>query len=207
MLPRLSQRLAATVVAAALAASVSACGDDEAAPADDGRAWNDADVAFATDMIPHHAQALTLVDLTVGRRLSPELTGLAEQIRSAQAPEIEQMSDWLQEWGEEIPATGRDHVHAHGSEDEGEAGDEMDQMHGDMPGMVGSEDLDELESLKGEAFEERWLELMIGHHEGAIEMAQAAQEDGEFPGVVELAEAIEEGQQAEVDQMEQLLAD
>ena len=73
---------------------------------------NDADVAFATDMIQHHAQALSMVDLTEGRTLDPEVKQLAEDIRATQAPEIEKMADWLQDWDEKVPATMRDHSNA-----------------------------------------------------------------------------------------------
>jgi len=99
-----------------LALTLTACGNDE--PANDGSTkvsetdHNDADVAFATDMIQHHAQALSMVDLTVDRTLDPEVQQLADDIREAQGPEIETMSDWLQEWDEEIPETMRDHSNA-----------------------------------------------------------------------------------------------
>jgi len=44
-------------------------------------------------MIQHHAQALSMVDLTMDRRLDPEVQALADDIRAAQAPEIERMSE------------------------------------------------------------------------------------------------------------------
>ena len=97
---------------------LSGCGDDSPGGDNDtGNArtdHNDADVAFASDMIQHHAQALAMVDLTVGRDLDPEVEALAEAIRAAQGPEIETMTDWLTEWDEPIPATVRDHVNARG---------------------------------------------------------------------------------------------
>ena len=76
-----------------LALTLTACGNDE--PASDTSAQvsetdhNDADVQFATDMIQHHAQALSMVDLTVDRTLDPEVQQLADDIREAQGPEIE----------------------------------------------------------------------------------------------------------------------
>ena len=87
-------------LASVVALSLTACGSDAAEPSADrtapnGEVFNDADVEFATAMIPHHAQALEMVDLTVGRDLSPEVSALAAQIQAAQAPEVEQMTDWL----------------------------------------------------------------------------------------------------------------
>lgn len=164
-----------------------------------GEEFNQADVDFATDMIQHHAQALVMVDLTDGRKLSPELAALAEQIQMAQGPEIETMVDFLNEWDQPIPETVRDHANAHG---DGEMGD----MHGgDMPGMASSEELADLEDAEGEEFEQMWLELMTEHHEGALEMARTEKEDGEYPAAVELAETIESAQQDEIDLMKDLL--
>ena len=120
-------------------------------------------MAFASDMIPHHAQALVMVDLTLGRDLEPEVAELTEQIRAEQTPQIEQMADLLEDWGEPVPETSRDHANAHG---EGRV--EQDQ---DMPGMMSPEDMSALEETSGARFEDMWLEMMIEHHEGAVTMA------------------------------------
>jgi len=193
-----------TVLAATLA--LAACGGD-AEPADppdavrtavNGDEFNNADVAFATDMIPHHAQALEMVDLTIGRELDPEVAGLAEEIRAAQGPEIEQLVDWLTGWDEQIPETARDHENADGD-------GEMDM--GDMPGMMSADEMTDLEEATGAAFEERWLEMMAEHHAGAIEMARAEQTDGAFAPAVSLAESIADSQEREVAAIEDLLGD
>lgn len=203
---RSARRFAPVLVAAAL--GLTACGSDPeetaAPPALSDTEHNDADVAFATDMIPHHAQALVMVDMTRGRELSSEMTTLVEGIRETQAPEIELMVDWLTEWGEDIPETSRDHVNAGHGGDHG--GMDMDDM-GDMPGMMSDEDLDDLEESSDSAFEDMWLQMMIAHHEGAIEMAEAETESGQYRPTVELAEQIIDGQSAEITTMEEMLAD
>ncbi|WP_107767157.1 DUF305 domain-containing protein [Nocardioides terrigena] len=190
-----------------LALTLTACGNDE--PAADNSAQvsetdhNDADVAFATDMIQHHAQALSMVDLTVDRALDPEVQQLAEEIRGAQGPEIETMSDWLQEWGEKIPATMRDHSNAgHGSDS---MGDSMDGMNGEMPGMMSGDELDDLENAPDSEFQTMWLEMMIEHHEGAIEMAREQQDDGQYQPAIDLAGDVVDTQSAEIQTMETLL--
>jgi uncharacterized protein (DUF305 family) len=190
-----------------LALTLSACGNDDGA-ADAPAALsdtehNDADVAFATDMIQHHAQALSMVDLTVTRSLDPEVQQLAEDIRAAQGPEIETMSDWLQDWDEEVPATMRDHSNA-GHDMEG-MGDSMEGMDSDMPGMMSGEDFDELENASDADFQDLWLEMMVEHHEGAVEMAEDQQDDGQFRPAVELAGTVVETQTAEIERMQELL--
>lgn len=190
-----------------LALTLTACGNDE--PTNDAGTQvsetdhNDADVAFATDMIQHHAQALSMVDLTVDRTLDPEVQQLADDIREAQGPEIETMSDWLQEWDEEIPETMRDHSNA-GHDMEG-MGDSMDGLDSDMPGMMSGDDFDELENAPDSEFQTMWLEMMVEHHEGAVEMAQEEQDNGQYKPAVDLAGAVVETQTAEIDKMKTLL--
>lgn len=186
--------VAATVLTLALAC----CSQDDGGGGG-GEGFNDADVDFASDMIQHHAQALEMVDLTMERDLDPEVVKLTEGIRAARAPEIETMSEWLQEWGEPVPETSRDHANAHG---DGSDGVEMDE---DMPGMMSAEDMTMLEDAPDAEFQDLWLEMMIGHHRGAVEMAQEETEEGESAEAIALAEDIVAAQEKEVATMEDLL--
>lgn len=195
---RLTRALAAGVIALAL--GLSGCTSEEPAAGGDG--FNEEDVVFATDMIQHHAQALSMVDLTMGRELSPELAELAEEIRQAQAPEIEQMVDWLEEWDQPVPATGRDHANAHGDEHGGT--EETDSA---MPGMMSTEQMTALEEASDAEFEDLWLSMMIEHHEGAVTMAEEVRASGESEETSSLAGEIIAAQQAEIDRMRELLAD
>ena len=203
---RTTRALGSLSLGLALAVGLSACGDD----ADNSSAQvsvtehNDADVAFASDMIQHHAQALAMVDLTMDRPLDPEVEALAEDIRAAQTPEIETLAGWLTDWDEQIPETIRDHVNAgHGA---GDLSDSMrDLDHGDMPGMMSADDIDALENTSDTEFQEMWLEMMIEHHEGAIEMAKSEQEDGRYKPAVDLAGDIVDSQSQEVATMQDLL--
>ncbi len=178
-----------------LGLTVSGCGSSNADKPTDTKAYDDADVAFATDMIPHHAQALSMIDLTVGRRLDPEVMRLIEDIRSAQTPEIETMAGWLEDWGKEVPETGRGH-----------SMEGMDEHTTDMPGMMSDQEMAGLKAADGAAFRRMFLEMMIRHHQGAIAMARDEQEDGKFPDAVSLAQSIEKGQSSEINTMERLLA-
>lgn len=167
------------------AAEVDVTGTDEAAA-------NEADVAFAQGMIPHHAQALEMARLVPERSSNSEVIELAEHIEAAQDPEIQLMSGWLEEWGAEVPdaAAAADH----GSMDHGS-------------GMMTAEQLAELAGADGDEFNRLFLELMIQHHEGAIAMSEEVLASGADAGVRELAQQIIVAQQAEIDHMRALLGE
>ncbi len=217
---------AALALTAALGVTLTACGSDSDSgspsatqTASNGDVFNAADVSFATAMIQHHAQALAMVALADGRPLDPAVKKLTEQIRDAQAPEIETMTDWLNAWDQEVPATVNDH--AHGGHDMGNMdGSDMD-MGGDestssesstgsdtgagMPGMMTAEQMDQLENASDAEFQDMWLQMMVEHHQGAIEMAEDEIDQGTFGDALALAKHIEASQQDEIDQMQGML--
>ena len=193
---RYQRALAAT--AAALTLALAGCSSSESSAGGSGH--NDADVDFASDMIQHHAQALEMVDLTLGRELDPEVVTLTEEIRAAQAPEIEKMADWLEDWDQPVPETSRDHANAHAEDHGGSA--ELDT---DMPGMMSAEEMDALENASGAEFQTMWLEMMIEHHEGAVEMAETEVAEGESAKAIALAQEIIDAQEAEISTMQGLL--
>ena len=210
MISTLRRTAVALATTSALVAT-TACGsepDDAAAPTLSDTEHNDADVAFASDMIPHHAQALAMVDLTRDRDLSARTATLVEGIREAQAPEIETMVDWLVDWGEDVPATMRDHVNAgHGDHGEhGDAADSMEHTDADMPGMMSAEEMNALADASDAEFEDLWLTMMVEHHEGAVEMARTETEEGRYRPAVQLAEQIIDAQESEIAAMEKMLA-
>jgi uncharacterized protein (DUF305 family) len=150
---------------------------------------NAADVQFARDMIVHHEQAVEMAGLAETRAQNPEVKALAEEIRAAQQPEIDIMTGFLTAWGEN-PSQGG-----------GMGG--MD--HSGMPGMMSQQQIQQLGQAQGVAFDRMFLQMMIDHHDGAIEMARGEQVDGQNPQAVELAKQIEAAQAAEVQRMQQLL--
>ena len=150
-----------------------------------------ADVMFAQMMIPHHEQAVVMSDYALENTSNPEVLALAEQIKAAQQPEIEQMTSWLEEWG--VPVmSGMDAMGAHGG-------------HG-MSGMLTDEQLDELANATDAEFDALYLAYMIDHHEGAIDMAEDVA-DSQDPRVAALAAAIIEAQRAEILEMQRLLGE
>jgi len=162
---------------------------------------NDADVAFATGMVPHHGQAIVMAQMAEARASNAAVKKLAASIRAAQGPEIVQMSGWLAGWGEDVPdadsmATGMDH--------------DMGDMGGDdssgMGGIMSTGDMSKLSAASGATFDRLWLTGMVAHHEGAVEMSKAELAQGANPDAKKLAEAIIQAQQAEIATMRSLLA-
>jgi uncharacterized protein (DUF305 family) len=149
---------------------------------------NRADVMFVHMMIPHHEQAVEMSELMLGRDdIDDDIVTLADQIISAQGPEIELMERWLDDWGApSMPGGG------HGG-------------HG-MGGMLTDDELDAIRDAEGAEAERLYLEGMIEHHDGAIDMARDVLDDGESVEVAELARAIIDSQRAEIELMRTLLA-
>lgn len=199
---KLRHRLLLTVAAVATAGLLAACGTDDSgddhsahggsghshgasgAPTSVSADANSADVEFATMMIPHHAQAVEMADLVPSRTQNAWLLGFAQQIKDAQQPEIDQLTEALKAWDEPVPDEHAEHQ---------------------MDGMMTAEQMTHLESLSGDAFDREWITLMIAHHRGAVAMAQTELDKGENPEMRGLAQEIIDSQQAEITEMERQL--
>lgn len=195
LLPIMTTSRLLAVFAVAWLALFAGCGSDDAEPAPathtaaNGDVYNDADVEFATTMVPLHAEMVQLVVLADDRPLSPDVRDLANAIREARVTEVEQMTDWLSGWDQEIPETAIDHANAgHDAEE-----------------MAGSEKVEELQELSDSEFQARWLEVMIAHYEEAIELAQAEQAEGRFADTVAFAETLEQSQTGDLEALQELL--
>lgn len=161
-------------------------GSDSSATATTAAEASETDIMFVTMMIPHHEQAIEMSDTLLAKTgVDDRVTALAEQIKTAQGPEIETMKGWLSDWGVSMS--------------EGMSG--MD--HG---GMMSESDMQELADAEGADAARLYLEQMIEHHEGAVDMAQDEIDDGQDSEVVDLARAIVESQTAEIRTMKDLLA-
>jgi uncharacterized protein (DUF305 family) len=195
-----TRRVAAALAALTVALFVSSCSSpasdshtdhphsDEPVITGQPAGYNADDVAFATNMIPHHQQAVELSAMVPDRSTNAELVALAQQISAAQQPEINVMKVFLVQWNEN-PDTSSGHT-GHGNT---------------MQGMVDAATMTKLESLNGQEFDELWLESMIGHHQGAIEMAKAEIANGDNVDAKALAKNIVTTQEAEIGQMKQML--
>ncbi|MFJ6375398.1 DUF305 domain-containing protein [Pseudarthrobacter oxydans] len=151
--------------------------------------FNDADTMFAQMMIPHHAQAVAMSDIMLKKEGIPApVTELATKIKAAQGPEIEQMTGWLQSWGQPT-----------------ETPSDMPAGHS-MSGMMGEEDMAKLEAAQGTEAAKLFLTQMIAHHEGAVMMAKTETTDGKNAEAVQLSKQIVSTQETEIQEMKDLLA-
>ncbi|QHC68759.1 uncharacterized protein (DUF305 family) [Rathayibacter sp. PhB179] len=154
--------------------------------ADAGQDFNDQDVTFATMMKPHHEQAVEMADMILAKDgISADVTDLATQIKDAQGPEITQLEEWITAWGGDDSMSGMDHS---------------------MDGMMSDEDMSALEDATGVDAEKLFLEQMMQHHEGAVEMAKTEINDGQNPDAIKLANTIVQTQTEEIATMQDLLA-
>jgi uncharacterized protein (DUF305 family) len=171
-----------------------------------GEDHNDADVEFATTMIGHHAQAIQMANYTIGRDgVDPRIAELAEEIRISQTEEIDTLSGYLRDWGEEVPETGfaTGDSHSHSEEDMG--GDH--EAAADMPGMMSDAEMEDLATAQGDEFARMWMQMMVEHHEGAVAMVDDLQEEGEHEDLAELAGEMEDVQRTEIRDLERWQAD
>ena len=135
---------------------------------------------FAEMMIPHHEQAIVMSDIALTNTTNPEILKLAQEIKDAQEPEIAQMKSW-------------------------DGVDASTHMGHTMMGMLDEQEIADLRAATGKDFDRLFLEGMIKHHEGAIDMAKMI-DDSKNSEVAELGKAIIATQTAEIEYMQSLLA-
>lgn len=170
---------------------------EEAVQIADNR-YSQADVRFMQAMILHHFQAVQMAGLVEARTNTGAVTAAADRINASQADEIAFMRRWLLERGEEAPDPAADpHAMHHGG-------------HQGMVGMATPEEMAELEAAEGLAFDRLFFELMIAHHEGAVEMVDDlldARGSAYDPLLFDFVNDVRSEQRAEIRRMDNALAD
>lgn len=156
---------------------------DHGMMADSSSEFSSEDIMFAQMMIPHHQQAVDIGTLAETRASDPEVKALAVKIKGEQSPEIAQMKSWLTAANAPM---------------------EMDHDMG-MDGMLDAAQMDALTNSKGATFDKLFLEAMIAHHKGAIQMAKMVVSSKNAEAAA-LGKAIIESQSKEITLMESLLA-
>jgi uncharacterized protein (DUF305 family) len=181
-------RLGVVVATLAIATAVSRAADS-AEPL-----YNEADLVFIQHMIVHHEQALVMCSWVPARSGRAEFVRFARYVDRAQAAEIQEMQSWLDLAVDRGIAIPEHH------------------LHGDPPmtGMLSTAEMDAIMAVNGAAFERLWLEGMIRHHQGAVDMAHAQQQQQLATGrqPYELATFVEDlliEQRAEIVKMSEWL--
>lgn len=163
---------------------------------DRSQEWNHTDVAFMQMMIPHHTQALEMSQLAARHADDERVRSIADRIRGAQAPEIQAMSAWLEERKMEVPRPGEDPRKF----------DHSRHGHHAMMGMMTRSQMSQLASARGREFDRLFLQSMIRHHAGAVDMAEDAAQHGVDVLVSEMVADVSASQSAEIGRMQEVLA-
>jgi uncharacterized protein (DUF305 family) len=147
---------------------------------------NDADLMFASVMIEHHTQAVEMSGTLLSKDgIEERVIALAEDIKAAQQPEIDQLAGWLEDW-------------------DADASDMPGMDHGN--GMMTDDDMQALGEATDADAARLFLEQMIVHHRGAIDMARDEVDSGQNSDAVAMAQTIIDTQTAEIATMEEILA-
>ncbi len=171
---------AVLVRVAAVVALAAGCSPAAGAPAPQA-GYTEADVRFSQEMIPHHRQTIALAKLAAERTRDTYVRELGESLAEGEQAEIDLMASWLRVWGRAVP---EDHGSAHA-----------------MPGMLPPEQVAELARTSGEAFDRKWLPVIVDHLEAGVRMAETVEAEGAHRETAELAEEIAESQQARIDEI------
>jgi uncharacterized protein (DUF305 family) len=152
--------------------------------------YSDEELVFLTHMIAHHRQAIDMAALVPARSARKEFVTYARHLAGAQEAEIDQMRALLEAAAERGQAT----PHHEMTDDP------------PMPGMLSKAEMAALTAASGSTFERLWLEGMIRHHQGALDMA-LAQQQREFVnrrqpfGIAAMADDIMTTQRGEISLM------
>ena len=176
-------------------------------------ASDSAEAGFARDMAVHHAQAVQMSALVRDATDDPAIRYLAYDVLTAQQAQIGMMSGWLADWGLTqtdgtqarmawMSGAGSGH---HGPADGPGAAHAEVLPDGRMPGMASKADLDRLEQARGRDAEVLYLQLMVVHHRGGLDMAAAGVDLADRESVRTLAQSIVDSQTADIDAMQDLL--
>ena len=142
--------------------------DEKAATNIANTSYIKADVKFLQGMIVHHEQAIIMSEMANERTNNKIILDLAKRIDVSQKDEINFMESWLKQRNEYADSSHSDH-HMH----------ESHHMHMNMAGMATPKQLNDLSNSKSTDFDRLFLQLMITHHDGALEMVEELKK---YPG-------------------------
>ena len=168
--------------------------DSETAIAIANTSYTAADVDFMQGMIIHHYQAFLMSEMATSRTNNQTILDLAGRIDISQQDEISFMENWLLDMSQTVPDASK-----------------SNQMHHHkMMGMATPEQMQQLSQSDSTDFDRMYLNLMIKHHEGAIDMVDRL---NEYPGsaydpqLYEFVSDLTNDQAVEIERMNGILID
>lgn len=144
-----------------------------------------ADIVFAQNMSDHHDQAIEMSFVVLANSENSNLRGLAYDIINTQATQRGMMMGWLQNWDEPLNS-------------------DLDHAQMEAMGMASGAEMERLYELEASELDSLFMELMIRHHMGGIDMAEIYVEEGEYDLLIDLAETMIAGQRGEIEYLDSL---
>jgi uncharacterized protein (DUF305 family) len=132
------------------------------------------DLLFLDSMIVHHQGAIDMAQDALANAEHSELKSFAQNVIMQQDGEITQMKVWRGKWYPDATETSGLGMHM-----------------GDM--TIGTDTTI--------SYDIRWIDAMISHHEGAIDMANDALKKSQNPDIINLCNAIIQAQSTEIAQL------
>lgn len=163
------------------------------------------DVEFMQGMIVHHGQAVEMTALIESHTENKEIRLLGARIGQSQSDEMKFMKQWLETRKEPVsmPMSEMSNMNMPGM-------DMSSHHHTQMPGMLTSKQMRELEKAKGAEFDQLFLRGMIQHHNGALMMVKELFETagaGQDAEIFNFATDVDSGQRAEINIMQTMLGE
>lgn len=141
--------------------------------------YNDADVRFSQEMIPHHQQTIQMAELVATRTSNEYVLTVSEHLIDDERTEIRQMSAWLNAWKKPIPEENAKSTHS-------------------MPGMLSQQQMSTMARQSGDEFDRTWLTLLSTHLGHGIVMVETVQGKGQHKPTLDLAGKLINGQRQQI---------
>lgn len=171
---------------------------------------NAVDIGFAQSMMKHHDEALALATLAMHSN-NPTIEKLTHAMVVAQSHERGLMQGWLTAWGKPTLPSGPAMEWVNVPTDQISVQD-LNYISrckasegGAMPGSPSMNDYELLQGSQGAHKDRLFLELMIKHHEAAVEMADFAGRHAQSDLIKSLSNRIKRDQMKEVLLMKSML--
>lgn len=180
------------------------------APATPAPGTTSNEAGFARDMQVHHEQAVDMSFIVRDETDDTEVRLFAYDIARTQSQQEGQLYGWLAAWhlpqaSPEAPMTWMARPALTGGDAHAGMGTAVPVAGAAMPGYATDEQMTKLKSLTGEAAATFYLQLMIAHHRGGVEMAEAIEERSTDPVVLDFASGVIASQTADIDAMQDML--